>query len=208
MRTRIKICGITRLEDAVQAIELGADALGFVFYQKSPRYITPQSAREIIEKLPPFISKVGLFVNDSKDVIEDICQIAGIDVIQLHGDESPDFSESFSLPVIKALAISNAADVVKTQAYKCTLLLDAKAPEGVYGGTGKSFDWNLLTEMKSANPLVLAGGLHPGNIISALESNEWYAVDVSSGVEESKGLKDYQKMKDFCKKVQEFNCRV
>lgn len=208
MRTRIKICGITRIEDALLAIEYGSDALGFVFYEKSPRYITPEQAGIIIEQLPPFVSRVGLFVNASKEYIDEACSKSGIDVIQLHGDESAEFSGLFQKPVIKALPIEKESDLQRINDYKCTVLLDAKAPQGVYGGTGSSFDWSLISELNTTQKVILAGGLNLENIEEALGVSPWYAVDVSSGVEQSKGIKDSAKMKKFCKKVQDFNCRV
>jgi len=208
LRTRIKICGITRLQDALHAVNSGADALGFVFYAKSPRYITPAAAAEIINKLPPFVTAVGLFVNAEQTYIDEVVQVCGLDVIQLHGDESPAFCTLQTKRVIKAVAIAEPNDLGKVASYPCTILLDAKAPEGVYGGTGQSFDWGLLKNLHHQYPLMIAGGLNAENINQALDSFDWFAVDVSSGVESSKGIKDKEKMNLFCTKVHQYRSKV
>lgn len=200
-RTRIKVCGITRLEDAQLASRLGVDAIGFVFYPKSPRYISPEKAATIIRQLPPFVSAVGLFVNPSQDFIAEVLQQVPLGVIQLHGDESPAFCQSQRRRVLKAIAVSSKDDLKKASAYDCPLLLDAKAPAGVYGGTGTSFDWSLLKGFAHHHPLTLAGGLNAGNIEAALSVRQWFAVDVSSGVEVSPGIKDEAKLRDFVARV-------
>jgi len=196
-RTRIKICGITRLEDALEASALGVDAVGFVFYNKSPRYIEPQKAAAIIRQLPPFVSAVGLFVNPTQDFIAEVLQSVPLGVIQLHGDETPSFCDAQRRRVMKALPISNAADLKNTSRFDCPLLLDAKAPAGVYGGTGQSFDWSLLQGFKHDDPLTLAGGLNVDNVAEAMSIRQWFALDVSSGVESSPGIKDAAKMRAF-----------
>lgn len=202
--TRIKVCGITRLEDALTASRLGVDAVGFVFYPKSPRYIDPDKAAAIIRQLPPFVSAVGLFVNPTQDLIAEVLQKVPLGVIQLHGDESPDFCQAQRRRVIKAIAIGGEEDLKRASKYDCPLLLDAKAPQGVYGGTGTSFDWSLLEGFEHNHPLVLAGGLNASNIEAALSVRQWFAVDVSSGVEVSPGIKDDTKLCDFVARVNSF----
>jgi len=201
LRTRIKICGITRLEDALAASALGADAVGFVFYKKSPRYIEPMKAAAIIRKLPPFVSAVGLFVNPSQQEIDDVLDSCPLGVIQLHGDESPDFCHAQARRVIKAIPIQEADDLKRAKQFACPVLLDAKAPKGVYGGTGHSFDWSLLTNFTHDYPLILAGGLNINNVDAALSHRQWFALDVSSGVEVSSGIKDKQKMKALIERI-------
>jgi len=196
-RTRIKVCGITRLEDALAASALGVDAIGFVFYQKSPRYIEPAKAAAIIRQLPPFVSAVGLFVNPTQAFIAEVLQSVPLGVIQLHGDETPEFCQAQRRRVLKALPVSGPDDLKRAAAYNCPLLLDAKAPAGVYGGTGKSFDWSLLDGFEHKFPLSLAGGLNVENVAEAVAVRQWFAVDVSSGVELSPGIKDAKKMRDF-----------
>jgi len=199
-RLRLKICGITRLEDALLASALGVDALGFVFYDKSPRYISPTKVQKIIAQLPPFTTVVGLFVNPSQMFVDDVLEICSLDIIQLHGDESPVFCAAQHRRVIKALSIAKTKDLERLSEYNCPVLLDTKAPEGVYGGTGKSFDWSLLQGLKHEYPVILAGGLQAENIDDAMKVEGIYALDVSSGVESSKGIKDKGKMKFLCEK--------
>jgi len=202
--TRIKVCGITRLEDALIASRLGVDAVGFVFYPKSPRYISPDKAATIIRQLPPFVSAVGLFVNPTREYIAEVLQKVPLGVIQLHGDESPEFCQAQHRRVIKAIAVSSKEDLKKASKFNCPLLLDAKAPQGVYGGTGTSFDWSLLEGFGHPHPLILAGGLNASNIEEALSVRQWFAVDVSSGVEVSPGIKDDTKLCDFVSRVNSF----
>jgi len=201
LRTRIKICGITRLEDALAAAALGADAVGFVFYKKSPRYIEPMKAATIIRKLPPFVSAVGLFVNPSQQDIDDVLSLCPLGVIQLHGDESPEFCQAQMRRVIKAIPIKQAEDLERAQQFSCPILLDTKAPQGVYGGTGHSFDWSLLTNFTHDYPLILAGGINIKNVEIALSHRHWFALDVSSGVEISPGIKDKTKMKALIERI-------
>lgn len=201
-RTRIKICGITRLADAQSAIDSGADALGFVFYEPSPRYISPEDAAEIIAELPAFISTVGLFVNASSEQVEAAIEKTGIDLLQFHGDESPEFCDSFSRPWFKALRMKPGLDVAsECSRYQngTAILLDAYRP-GVPGGTGEAFDWDLIPSDLS-NPLILAGGLSPSNVHAAITQVQPYAVDISGGVEASKGIKDSQKIAAFMQEV-------
>jgi len=197
IRTRIKICGITRLEDALEASALGVDAVGFVFYNKSPRYIEPQKAATIIRQLPPFVSAVGLFVNPTQDCIAEVLQSVPLGVVQLHGDETPDFCSAQRRRVMKALPVSSPDDLKHASRFNCPVLLDAKAPAGVYGGTGQAFDWSLLQGFKHDYPLTLAGGLNVDNVADAMSIRQWFALDVSSGVESSPGIKDAAKMRAF-----------
>ncbi|NOR72622.1 MAG: phosphoribosylanthranilate isomerase [Mariprofundaceae bacterium] len=203
-RTRIKVCGITRIEDALTASRLGVDAVGFVFYPKSPRYISPMQAAKIIRRLPPFVSAVGLFVNPKQSEIDEVLQSCPLGVIQLHGDESPEFCMAQSRRVVKAIPVSSMEDLKRARSYPCPVLLDAKAPEGVYGGTGTSFDWSLLKNFKHDYPLILAGGLNAGNVEAALSVRQWFALDVSSGVETSPGIKDDLKLSEFIARVNSF----
>lgn len=196
-RTRIKVCGITRLEDALEASRLGVDAVGFVFYEKSPRYIAPDKAASIIRQLPPFVSAVGLFVNPSQAYIAEVLQSVPLGVIQLHGDETPEFCAAQRRRVLKAIHVSCADDLQQAAAFTCPVLLDTKAPAGVYGGTGNSFDWSLLHDFQHDYPVSLAGGLHVDNIAAAMRAYPWFALDVSSGVEQSPGIKDQKKMRAF-----------
>ncbi|HXH64835.1 MAG TPA: phosphoribosylanthranilate isomerase [Mariprofundaceae bacterium] len=196
-RTRIKVCGITRRQDALLAAELGADAVGFVFYDKSPRYLAPEKAAAIVRALPPFVSAVGLFVNPTQDQIDAALTHCPLDVLQLHGDESPEFCEAQHRRVVKAVPVSGPADLKRAHRFDCPVLLDARAPDGVYGGTGIRFDWGLLDGFAHAWPLVLAGGLDAQNVAAALAVRQWFALDVSSGVEALPGIKDEGKMRAF-----------
>ncbi len=198
MIVKIKICGITNFEDALNASRLGADALGFVFVENSPRYIKPHDAAHIINKLPPFINKVGLFVDPSKQEVEDAARIANFDFLQFHGDESEEFCNQFNLPYIKAISVKtdvNLLEYSRQYASASALLLDAYSEEA-RGGTGKTFDWNLIPKEGSI-PLIVAGGLNNENIADLLRQVMPYAVDVSGGVEISKRQKDCKKMEDF-----------
>ena len=198
MRTRVKICGITRPEDAQEAIAAGADALGFVFYKPSPRYITPEAARDIIRQLPPFVTTVALFVNEPAADIERTVNVTGCDLIQFHGDEPADFCEQFNRPWIKALRVKDAAslrNLLNEYRNARALLLDSYRP-GVPGGTGETFNWDLIPD-DLPRPLILAGGLTPENISSAVQQLQPYGVDVSGGVEAQKGIKDPDKIHAF-----------
>jgi phosphoribosylanthranilate isomerase len=195
--TKVKICGITTIEDALAAIEYGADALGFVFAE-SPRTVNPEGARSIIEKLPPFVTTVGVFVNEEASVIERTVREVGLSAVQLHGEESPLYVESLRpLHVIKAVGVRSKQDLVGIERYKCSaLLLDAKVEE-VAGGSGKTFDWSILEGAVFERPVVLAGGLTADNVGEAVRRVRPYAVDVSTGVERSPGRKDRELLKRF-----------
>lgn len=194
---RVKICGICDLESALQAVEAGADALGFVF-APGRRRISPDRAREISEKLPLFVSRVGVFVNPSLEEVRDISAHVGLDAIQLHGDETPEFCSDVGHRVIKSFPVS-AEDFVKAENYRVdAYLLDTLVP-GYRGGTGRTFDWRLAAHFRSG-PLILAGGLTPENVREAVATARPYAVDVSSGVEIG-GRKDPQKIREFIRRV-------
>ncbi|MDO4879402.1 MAG: phosphoribosylanthranilate isomerase [Neisseria sp.] len=195
---RIKICGITRPEDARAAAEAGADAVGLVFYAKSKRVVRAARAAEIVAALPPFVSAVALFVNETADNIREILHQVAIDVIQFHGDEDDDFCRQFDRPYLKAVRVRSAADI-QTACAKFpnarSLLFDAYHPTE-YGGTGQSFDWTLLRG-NIAKPWILAGGLTAENVAEAVKISGAAAVDVSGGVESAAGIKDAAKIKAF-----------
>ncbi|MEQ1592301.1 MAG: phosphoribosylanthranilate isomerase [Thiobacillaceae bacterium] len=198
MAVRVKICGITRLEDARQAVNAGADALGFVFYDKSPRHVSAQDAAAISAALPPFVTRVGLFVDAPADFVNSVLQTVPLDLLQFHGDETPDYCAQFGKSYIKAVRVHAATDLLKCAAdfdAACGLLLDAYVP-GIPGGTGESFDWALIPA-NFPKPIVLSGGLTPANVANAVQQTRPWAVDVSSGVELGKGIKDPDKVAQF-----------
>lgn len=200
---RIKICGITNLNDALAAINYGADALGFVFYTKSPRYITPETAKNIIEQLPPFVQAVGLFVNHSAEQVKEVIKQTGIHLAQYHGDESPDLCQSVGFPYIRAVRVQSFDDVIEAEQQYCqakALLLDSYHRQA-YGGTGCAFDWSVVNQQCLTKPIIIAGGLHPGNVQAMINMVQPYAVDVSSGVEQSKGIKDHSLLDLFCRRI-------
>ena len=199
---RSKICGITRVEDALAAVEAGADAIGLVFYAKSPRAVTVQQARSIINALPPFVTTVGLFVDASRCELGEILDAVPLDLLQFHGDESPENCEGYHRPYIKALRVKPGDDIAAQVAlYKNAsgVLLDTYVP-GIPGGTGEAFDWSLVPEGLS-KPIILAGGLTAENVAQAIARVRPYAVDVSGGVEAAKGIKDAQKIRAFMQAV-------
>jgi phosphoribosylanthranilate isomerase len=204
--TRVKICGITRVEDGLACARLGVDAIGLVFYQKSPRAVNPRSAREITLALPPFISSVALFVNPTLVEVEAVLTEVRPDVLQFHGDEPPEFCRRFGVPYLKAIRVKPGVDLVQyADLYSDAkgLLLDAYV-EGTPGGTGQSFDWSLIPAGLTL-PLVLSGGLDAGNVAQAIRRVKPWAVDVSSGVEVSKGIKDAGKIAAFMQGVRDGN---
>lgn len=198
VRTRVKICGITRLEDALAAIAAGADALGFVFYERSPRYIVPPMAAEIIHQLPPFVARVGLFVDAPAETVQQIATACHLDTLQFHGAETPDYCRALALPTYKAFRVRDRSILQQLPAYDTSAwLLDAYVA-GQPGGTGERFDWSLAAEAKSlGKPIILAGGLTPENVAEAIRQTQPYAVDVSSGVESAPGQKDPGKIAAF-----------
>jgi phosphoribosylanthranilate isomerase len=190
-RVRVKICGITRLEDAHAAIAAGADALGFVFYSPSPRFITPEAAAALIQQLPPFVTIVGLVVNPTVEYVNQLLHNVPLDLLQFHGEESPDFCQQFQFPWIKALSVKpheNVLEKINAYSQARAILLDTWHPD-LKGGTGQSFEWSAVPQ-QSPKPIILAGGLTPNNVTTAIAIAHPYAVDVSGGVEISKGIKD------------------
>jgi phosphoribosylanthranilate isomerase len=202
MTIRVKICGITRVEDALAAVRFGATAIGIVFWKKSARYVTPAKAREIIAALPPFITAVGVYVDPDFDWVEETLSVVGLNLLQFHGNEDPAFCTQFPRPYIKAMRVRAGADLLQ-YATRYTgasgLLLDTYV-EGEPGGTGHAFDWSLIPG-ELPLPLILSGGLHPGNITSAIQRARPWAVDVSSGVESARGIKDVEKIAAFMRGV-------
>ena len=201
---KVKICGITNVEDALASVGAGADALGFIFYAKSPRFVSPPDAGRIVRSLPPFVTAVGVFVNETAKGIADSAAAAKISVIQLHGDESPEYCESLGLPVIKSFRISRKEDLAAISRYKVRGVLLDSFERGRFGGTGRTFDWELLRGFEPACPIILSGGLNSGNVEEAIRRTSPYAVDVSSGVEAKPGRKDIHKIKAFMSKVRNF----
>lgn len=199
---RIKICGITSELDAQRAARSGAWAVGFIFYKKSPRYISPFKAKKIIDALPPFVTPVGVFVNQNAGALRDIISHCGLRVVQLHGDEDHHFChrlKRYNVKIIKVFRVGENFDPKIVEPYKVDAFLFDTYDQYNFGGTGKTFDWNFLKEVKTANevPIILSGGLNTQNVIEPVNALRPYAVDVNSGVEESPGKKDAKKMKDF-----------
>ncbi len=208
MRTRIKICGITNLDDALFALDAGADALGFVFYSASPRRIDPESVREIVRHLPPFTKIVGVFVDEKIETVREIAKYCYLDLCQLHGNESPEFCEWCERRVIKAFRVKDNSFLTEMKRYAVAgFLLDAYHPDR-YGGTGEAADWVLAKEGARQGTVVLAGGLTPENVGAAIAQVRPYAVDVSSGVEREPGQKDREKVRRFIASVNEMDARL
>jgi phosphoribosylanthranilate isomerase len=203
MVTRVKICGITNTTDVLAAVSAGASALGFNMYEPSPRYVTPAQAQQLCAAVPVFVSRVGLFVNHSRDQVLQICEQVDFDLLQFHGDESNEFCASFKRPFIKALRVAPGDDVVAVVNRfpdSRGILLDAFT-DGLYGGTGRTIDWQQIPNLKQ--PVILAGGLDAGNVGNAIRQVKPFAVDVSGGVERSRGVKDEDKMRRFVAAVNE-----
>jgi phosphoribosylanthranilate isomerase len=200
--TRIKICGITRVQDALDAAHQGADAIGLVFFATSPRAVDVQRANDIISALPPFVTTVGLFVNAKAETVRGVLQQVPLDLLQFHGDESADYCQQFGKPYMKAVRVKAGVDLLQYasehRAAKA-LLLDAYREEA-YGGTGHTFDWNLIVQNLPL-PIVLSGGLSAANVAQGIQSVKPWAVDVSSGVEADKGIKDINKVIAFIRAV-------
>jgi phosphoribosylanthranilate isomerase len=202
MAVRVKICGITRQQDLHDACQAGADALGFVFYEKSPRHVTIATAAALVRELPPFVQSVGLFVNVEPTFIEAVLNAVPLDLLQFHGDETPADCARYGRPYIKAVRVNRDTDLLKCAADFADargLLLDAFVP-GVPGGTGERFDWSLIPP-GLPKPVILSGGLAPDNVAEAVRRVRPWAVDVSSGVEASKGIKDAHKIAQFIAKA-------
>ncbi|NTV28993.1 MAG: phosphoribosylanthranilate isomerase [Candidatus Omnitrophica bacterium] len=201
MSVRVKICGITNKDDAFKAIKFGADALGFVFYKKSPRYVSPSRARNIVEILPPFVSVVGVFVDEKIGAIRDIAGFVGLNAIQLHGEEDHHFCHRLKryqvLRIIKGFRVNEAFDFAAVKKFDVDGYLFDTYQEGVAGGTGKVFNWELLKRAEVPGPVILSGGLTPENVQEAVRTVKPFAVDVSSGVEATPGQKDHHKLQTF-----------
>ncbi len=194
-RVKVKICGMTSLEDALMAVGFGADAVGFIFYRKSPRFITEKIVKNI--SLPPFVSRVGVFVDETADRINRIVNACQLDTVQLHGDESPAFCRKIRARVVKAIRLRDAQSLELMPRYEVDgFLLDAYS-ESIHGGTGNTCDWGLVRRARKFGPVILAGGLNPVNIDEAVAKVQPYGVDVCSGVEKIPGKKDRVKVRDF-----------
>jgi len=198
---RVKICGITNTNDAMAAVEAGADALGFIFYPESPRFVEIDDAREIIKALPPFVTTVGIFVNEGIDRINRFAKTAGVDAVQLHGSEPPNFCRKIERRVLKAFRVRDAEDITHIKDYGLTTCLLDAYREDAPGGTGETFDWDLAIEARKICRVILSGGLTPENVAGAIERVAPYAVDVSSGVESAPGIKDHGKVVEFIKRA-------
>ncbi|MDY6489435.1 phosphoribosylanthranilate isomerase [Acinetobacter faecalis] len=207
MRTRVKICGITRTQDIKSVVDAGADAIGFVFFPPSPRNVSVELAQELVKYVPAYVQTVGLFVNASSDEILEVLKTVSLDVIQFHGDETPEQCQKIAKLTgrrwYKAIQVKPDLDVISTikqyqQVGASAMLLDAWHPE-LKGGTGHSFDWSQFPQLDI--PLILAGGLKPENIENAIKTTKAYAVDVSGGVESAKGIKDQQLIEQFMQGV-------
>lgn len=204
MTPRIKICGITRVADLINIANAGADAIGLVFYPPSPRNVSIQQAIELLAHLPPFVTVVGLFVNASAETVREVMARVNLDVLQFHGDESPDYCTQFGKPYLKAIRVKAGVDLQQCATRYASaqgLLLDAYV-EGIHGGTGASFDWVLIPKDLPL-PVILSGGLDPQNVAAAIQQVHPYAVDVSSGVEVAKGMKDAAKVAGFMRAVKQ-----
>lgn len=204
MSVRVKVCGITRCEDARIAVQLGVDAIGFVFWHHSARYIDPDSAHRIAVGLPPFVCTVGVYVDPDAAWVEETIQVARLNLLQFHGDEPPEFCNQFSQPYIKAVRVKQDTDLLQyAERYNTAkgLLLDTYA-KNTPGGTGHTFDWHLIPQHLPL-PLILSGGLNPNNVAMAIKQTQPWAVDVSSGVENAKGIKDEKKIFAFMQGVKQ-----
>ena len=200
-RVRVKICGLTRELDVQSAVAAGADALGFVLYEPSPRYVSALRAGQLLAETPAFVTTVGLFVDAEAEFVNASLELAPFDLLQFHGDESPEYCRSFARPYMKAIRVRSEQDIqqaIKDYPDAAALLLDAYV-ENLPGGTGQAFDWRLIPEMDM--PWVLAGGLTPENVANAVNQVKPYAVDISGGVEQAKGIKDREKIQKFISEI-------
>ena len=200
-KVKVKICGMTNLKDVKVAVDSGVDAVGFIFYKKSPRSVTMQAVRKIVLELPPFVDSVGVFVNETAEQINKIADRCNLDRVQLHGDESPAFCNKIRCRVIKAIRVKDIQSLKKLSDYPVSSFLLDTFSEDQYGGTGRVFDWNLAYPAKKYGPIILAGGLTPNNVRQAIQRIQPYGVDVCSGVESQPGIKDHKKMQIFLKNV-------
>jgi len=200
---KVKVCGMTSYEDAAMALDHGVDALGFNFFPRSPRYVSPMSARRIIERIPPLAVIVGLFVNEPQpEDVSEMARAAGVQVVQLHGDENPEYCRRLrEWPLIKALRVGKSQTEDNLEDYPVRAFLLDSRDDVLFGGTGKPFDWNRALEVKKVRPVILAGGLRPDNVQEAIRMVMPYAVDVCSGVESAPGKKDGRRLKEFMDEV-------
>ena len=200
-QVKVKICGMTNLKDVKVAVDGGVDAVGFIFYKKSPRSVTMQAVRKIVLELPPFVDSVGVFVNETAEQINKIADRCNLDRVQLHGNESPTFCKKIRRRVIKVIRVKDIQSLKKLSDYPVSSFLLDTFSEDQYGGTGRVFDWNLAYPAKKYGPIILAGGLTPNNVRQAIQRIQPYGVDVCSGVESQPGIKDHKKMQIFLKNV-------
>ncbi len=203
MNLKVKICGITNVEDALAAVEAGADAIGFVFHHASPRRVTSDVVKRIVAQLPPFVLPVGVFVNEDIKIVRDLMDDCGLAIAQLHGEEVAAYCDLLGRPVLKAIRLKDRGSLLSLAEYKGRsrvrgFVLDAFSAVS-YGGTGQVTDWSLAAEAAKAAPVVLAGGLTPANVVEAVQKVRPYGVDVSSGVESRPGRKDHEKIRAFIK---------
>jgi phosphoribosylanthranilate isomerase len=209
-RVRIKMCGTTRAEDVEAAVAYGVDALGFIFVRRSPRFVSLEQAAGLIHMLPPFITRVGVFVNSPMAEVTDAIESCGLTQVQLHGDESPDFCRELkwrnnACSICKAFRVGEGSPQIDFDSYNPNIdsvLLDTFV-EKIDGGTGKTFDWDIIPQLRLKRPLILAGGLHPGNVKHAVERVWPYAIDINSGVEQSPGIKDHRLLSQLIKTVRD-----
>ncbi len=195
---KIKVCGITNIEDAQKVVYYGAYAIGFIFYKKSPRYVSPSKVRKIIEAIGPFVTPVGVFVDAKENAIKDICRFTHIRTIQLHGDETPTLCTRFpGCKVIKAFRVNEEFDLKAVKKYKADAYLFDSYSEEAKGGTGRSFSWEIIKTAKFDRPVILSGGLNADNVEEGIKYLNPYAVDVSSGLEKSPGIKEPKKIRAF-----------
>ncbi len=197
----VKICGITNLEDALAAVEFGADALGFNFFPESPRYIAPEAAKEILAEIPPVVWKVGVFVNESEERVRDLSVDLRLDYLQFHGDETPFYCEQFATPYWKAFRLKDDKSLDLMKRYHCEYYLVDAFVENAFGGTGIVGNWDLAREAKKSGAIFLAGGLTPENVTEATQTVRPDGVDVASGVEKAPGKKDLQKLESFIERA-------
>ena len=205
-RVRTKICGIRSLEEGITAVEAGADALGFNLWPRSPRYVSPEAAREIVAEVSPFVTCVGVFVNEDADRVEKLALNLGLGAVQLHGDESPEFCASVgSVKIIKAIRVGTGFDPSMLKNYRVNAILLDTRLEGSYGGTGRKFDWRFAVESREYASIILSGGINEGNVAEAIEQVRPAAIDVCSGVEAEPGRKDLDKLRSFMAAVHRAN---
>ncbi len=205
--TRVKICGLTNVADALLAVELGADAVGMVF-TRSPRQISPHRGREISQALPPFVTRIGVFANSDLNTIIGVADFCDLDIVQLHGDNNWEVVQFLPYPFIKAFAVKDSTVLEQIRSHRLASFLLDTFDSVVDGGTGRTFDWRIAREASAFGKVILSGGLNPENVSEALESVRPYAVDVSSGVEKEPGIKDSDKMKHFFDEVRTWDSRI